>query len=155
MKRAIPFCGIVVLLLCQFAHAEGVAQTAPTSQPVMVSLEDKKALDANMGKEVIVEGTVATAAWSASGRVFLIKFNEGIATNFQGALFAKLREDMEKAFHGDLSDAFEGGKIQITGKLQMYREHPEILINDPKQITILIKGPGHSPHAGPATRPAA
>ena len=52
---------------------------------------------------------------------------------------------MEKAFNGDLSNAFEGAKIQIRGKLQLYREQPEILIDDPKQITILVKGPTTRP----------
>jgi hypothetical protein len=87
--------------------------------------------------------------------VFIIKFKEGEATGFEGAIFASNRSEMEKAFDGDLSNAFEGAKIQIAGKLENYRQHPEIPIHDPKQITILVKGPGHSPHASPATRPAA
>jgi len=144
--------GVAALLLASMAVADSIPAKSPvtqpvTSQPAVVSLSDRKALDANIGKDAIVEGTVSEAAWSASGKVFLIKFKEGETTEFQGALFAKLREEMEKAFAGDLSNTFEGAKIRMTGKLQIYREHPEILINDPKQITILAKGAGNAPHA--------
>ena len=145
---------MVSVLLCGHLLADQVPQTAPTSRPIPVNLSDKQALAANMDNQVIVEGLVSDAEWSPSGRVFLIRFKEGQATQFQGAMFAKYRDDMEKAFNGDLSDAFEGAKIQIEGKLQTYREHPEILISDPRQITILVKGPGNSPHAASATRPA-
>ncbi len=153
LKHAAAF-GVALFLLGQVAFADDDSPKTPTTQPTAVSLGDKQALDANVGKEVVVEGLVSDAEWSASGRVFLIKFKEGETTQFQGALFSKFRDDMEKAFNGDLSNAFEGAKIQIDGKLQMYREHPEILINDAKQITILVKGPGNSPHAGSSTRPS-
>jgi DNA/RNA endonuclease YhcR with UshA esterase domain len=154
-KHGFLFVVMVMLLGWRFAAAAEPVQKAPTTQPVAVSLSDQKALDASMGKDVVVEGLVSEAAWSASGRVFLIKFTEGETTDFQGALFVKYRETMEKAFKGDLSNAFEGAKIRISGKLQTYREHPEILIDDPKQITIVVKGPGNSPHAAPTTQPKA
>ena len=156
MNKAVWFA-LLVFAVAPFSLADAPPATppttAPTTQPVAVNLADDQALQANMGKEVVVQGLVSEAAWSSSGKVFLIKFKEGEQTSFQGALFLKLRDDMEKAFHGDLSDAFEGATIQIQGKLQMYREHPEILINDPKQITILTKGPGHSPHSQATTKP--
>jgi hypothetical protein len=153
MKRFPILGGMVILSLCGAALADD-APRPPTSQPTLVSLSDKQALDANVGKEVIVEGLVSDAQWSASGRVFLIKFKEGEQTQFQGVLFAKYRDAMEKVFNGDLSNALEGSKIRIEGKLQTYREHPEILIDDRRQITILVKGPGNSPHASSATRPS-
>jgi hypothetical protein len=153
MKVFSVLVGIVSLVLGQAVLADDDAK-APSTQPIVVSLSDKQALDANVGKDIVVQGMVSDAQWSSTGRVFIIKFAEGDATQFQGAMFAKLRDDTEKAFNGDLSNAFEGSKIQIEGKLQTYREHPEILINDPKQITILVKGPGNSPHAGSATRPS-
>ena len=152
MRFPAAWIGIVSLLLCRMAVAED--SKPPTTQPIVVSLADEQALKASMGKEVLVEGTVTDAQWSATGRVFLIKFKEGSETQFQGAFFSKIRDDMEKAFNGDLSNAFEGAKIQIKGKLQTYRELPEILIDDPKQITILVKGPGKSPHAGSTPRPS-
>lgn len=154
MRRFPILGGMVILGLCGAALADD-ASRPPASQPVLVSLSDSKAIDANVGKQVAVEGLVSDAQWSASGRVFFIKFKEGEETQFQGALFVKYRDVMEKAFNGDLSNAFEGARIRIEGKLQIYREHPEILIDDPRQITILVKGPGNSPHARPATHPSA
>jgi len=154
VKKFSVLVGIMSLTMGALVLAAPGPQTAPTTQPVLVSLADKQALAASMGKDVVVEGTVSDAQWSTSGKVFLVKFKEGEATRFQGAVFSKFREAMEKSFHGDLSNAFEGARIRISGKLQTYREHPEILIDDPKQITVLAKGPGNSPHASPTTRPS-
>ena len=148
--------GVVTFGLCGSVMAAEDTQKAPATQPAavnLVNLGDKKALSVNVGKDVVVEGTVSDAQWSATGRVFIIKFKEGEATGFEGAIFASNRSEMEKAFDGDLSNALEGARIQIAGKLENYRQHPEIPIHDPKQITIVVKGPGHSPHAA-ATRPA-
>jgi len=155
MLKCSILIGIVVLGLCSAAVAEEKPTTTPTSQPVVVSVGDKQAIAASLGKEVVVEGTVSDAQWSSTGRVFIIKFKEGEATGFQGAILAKTRDAMEKAFHGNLSNAFEGAKIQIAGKLQNYREHSEIVANEPKQITIVAPGPGHLPHASATTLPSA
>lgn len=148
MKRFGAVCGLLVTMVAGFVRADDPASKSPATQPTAIVLGDKQSIDANIGKQVMVEGVVSDAEWSKTGAVFLIKFKEGEATQFQGAMFAKFRDDMEKALGGDLSNLLEGAKIRTTGKLQMYREHPEILITDPKQITILAKGPGNSPHAG-------
>src|SRR6202034_4189294 len=98
-----------------------------------------------IASDVIVEGTISDAKWSTSGRVFLIKFKEADSSEFQGAIFSKNKDVMEKAFNGDLSTALEGAKVQIHGKLQTYREHPEILIDKPEQIVIVEKPPTTQP----------
>ena len=59
----------------------------PTSQPTVVNLADPEALKTNMGKEVLVQGMVSDAQWSASGRVFRIKFEEGSQTH-QGSVLS-------------------------------------------------------------------
>jgi hypothetical protein len=128
--------------------AAGAATPAPVIAP-----GDKAALEANMGKQASVEGMVTDAEWSPTGRVFLIKFEGADATQFQGALLSQNREAVEKAFGPDLTAALEGAKIRLSGKLQMYREHPEILIEKPDQIAVLQKptvAPGDKPKAKPA-----
>ena len=154
MKKRFPLSVLFSLIFCTSIVAGDSPQTAPASQPVVISLASRHELEANIGKTVIVEGTVSDAEWSPSGKVFLVKFKEASATKFQGAMFTKFREPLEKALGGDLSDMLEGAKVQISGKLQVYRERPEIMISEPGQITIVTKGPGHSPHAGGPVHPA-
>ena len=153
---SLPVLSLLLLCVHQVVAQDAAAPPAANAAaPTVIAPGDRKALDASMGNEAIVEGTVSSAQWSASGAVFLVKFTDGDTSQFQGALLARNREPVEKAF-GDLANALEGAKIQLKGKLQMYREHPEILIEKPEQIVVLEKGPGNSPHAGgPATRPAA
>jgi DNA/RNA endonuclease YhcR with UshA esterase domain len=151
MSRTAGLIAAVLCFLSGSIFADGPAQTqpVPTSQPVAVDLADQDALTADMGKLVIVEGVVSSAQWSPSGRVFLIRFKEGRQTRFQAAFFDEQRDTMQQAFNTDLSAAFTGAQLQIVGKLQKYHEHPEILIQSPKQITILTKPPPL-----PATNPA-
>jgi len=139
--------GLLLVAWCTLA----VAQEKPAPPAASISVGDKQAIDANMNKEATVEGTVSDAEWSPTGRVFLIKFQEGETTQFQGAVLSQNKETMEKGLNGDLSNALEGAKIQIKGKLVTYREHPEILIDKPEQIRIVQKGSGTSPHAQTAS----
>jgi hypothetical protein len=134
-----------MVLSLNWSIARGAEQPAPAADAtaaVVVSVADKAALDANMGKQASVEAMVTDAEWSPTGRVFLIKFEGSDSTQFQGALLSQNREAVEKAFGGDLTKALEGAKIRLTGKLQTYREHPEILIEKSDQIVILQKPTG-------------
>ena len=155
MRNAVILAGVFAFLISVQVKAEDPPSTAPTSQPSLIIAGDKQALDAAIGNDVIVEGTVSDAKWSPSGRVFLIKFPESDSSGFQGAIFSKYKDVMEKAFNGDLSTALEGAKVQVHGKLQTYRDHPEILIDKPEQIVILMKAPGQTQNAtiSPSTQP--
>jgi len=144
----VQLAGFVSLLLF-FALVWGVAGAraadAPTTAPAttepaaVISAGDKDALSSHMNNEATVEGVVADAKWSASGKVFIVKFQDADASQFQAAVFAKNKDAMEKAFDGDLTKALEGAKVQVKGKLQTFREHPEIMIDKPDQITVVEK----------------
>lgn len=136
----------VTLLLLSFSRALLAADTeAPTTSPAttapaaVISAADKDALATRLGNEVTVEGMVTDAKWSASGKVFLIRFKDTESSQFQAAIFIKNKDAMEKAFAGDLSKALEGAKVQVKGKLQTFREYPEILIDKPEHLTVVEK----------------
>jgi DNA/RNA endonuclease YhcR with UshA esterase domain len=156
MRNAVILVGVFALLILVQVKAQDAPTTAPTSQPSLIGAGDEQTLNADMGNEVIVQGTISDAKWSPSGRVFLIKFQEGESSEFQGAILSKYKDMMEKAFNGDLTIALEGAKVQIHGKLQTYREHPEILIDKPEQIVITVKGPGKMENAttAPSSQPS-
>jgi hypothetical protein len=156
MKRFQVVLVVALLMHWGFARADDRApQVTEAPKAVVVSLTDKAALDANMGKQASVEGTVSDAEWSPTGRVFLIKFDGAESTQFQGALLSQNRDAVEKAFDGDLTRALEGAKIRLTGKLQTYRAHPEIVIEKPEQITVLQKPSADAPEKTKAKQAAA
>jgi DNA/RNA endonuclease YhcR with UshA esterase domain len=141
--RAMIVCLAFALVPRVFAADEQPA-TAPATEPSagVISAGDKQALQDHMDKEVTVEGVVADAKWSSSGKVFVIKFKDAGDSRFQAATFSKNKDAMEKAFDGDLTKALEGAKIQVKGKLQTFKEHPEILVDKPEQITVTEKAGG-------------
>src|SRR4051812_4504736 len=136
MKRLKLLIACLALVLTARAFA---ADEQPTTGPAIIAVTDKQAMQDHMDKEVIVEGVVADAKWRTSGKVFVIKVKDASDSQFQAAVFSKNKETMEKAFDGDLTKAFEGAKIQIKGKLQTFKEHPEVLVDKPEQITVVEK----------------
>jgi DNA/RNA endonuclease YhcR with UshA esterase domain len=158
MRKHVMYAALAGLLFCGASRAAdeppttaaapppattqpATTRAGPTTQPVALDVSSKQAMSTHVGQHVAVEGTVTYAAWSATGRVFVLRMREGQPTQFQAALFSRARPAMEKAFHGDLSQAFEGARVRIVGKLQTFREHPEIVIDDPTQVTILVPPP--------------
>ena len=147
MKLLIParilLAGLALFVTPRAFAADEQPATAPTTSPSgVISAGDRQVLMDHIDKEATVEGTVADAKWSSSGKVFVIKFKDASDSQFQTAIFSKSKDAMEKAFDGDLSKAFAGAKIQVKGKLQTYREHPEILVDKPEQITVIEKAGG-------------
>jgi hypothetical protein len=136
---------LAVLLNRSFAGAPpATAQSRPgepTSKPVTVDLKDPDALKAAMGSEVIVSGTVASAEWSRTGRVMRIEFNGTEKSRFYAVIFPPQRPAFDQKYSGDVAKALAGAEVQITGKLQLYRERPEIIINRLDQLDV-TKKPG-------------
>jgi DNA/RNA endonuclease YhcR with UshA esterase domain len=143
MKKTSLLVCVAIALLCmgRVVVAEDAPTTAPaTTEPAaVISAGDKDALATHMNNEATVEGVISDAKWSASGKVFLIKFKDTEASQFQAVVFEKNKEALEKAFDADPSKALEGAKVQVKGKLQTYREHPEIIVDKPEQITVVEK----------------
>ncbi|MBC7784616.1 MAG: hypothetical protein H7144_12330, partial [Burkholderiales bacterium] len=108
----------------------------------VVDVTNKAALEAAKGASGTVEGKIAKAEWSRSGKVMNIEF-EG-APDFVGAAFEKARVKLDEGFNGDLAKTLTGAKVRLTGKLDVYGgKAPEyvgrmqIIITAANQITIL------------------
>src|SRR5260221_4624055 len=90
--RTISVAAGLMMLVCLVVRGED----AP--KPIEVSATDKAALTAAMGKDVVVSGTIKQAHWSATGKVMNIEFAD---SELIGAVFAKNKEEIYKAFDGD------------------------------------------------------
>lgn len=124
----------------------------PTSQPTVLSASDKEGIAANMGKEVIVEGTISKAEWSRTGAVMNIDFANAEESRMLAVVFVRNRQKLDEEFAGDLGKALTGAKVRIKGKLQEYggrsqafMGRPQIIINSGSQVTIVEPAPATQP----------
>lgn len=135
---------VLVGLLASWVFAQET-----TTSPAIIEATDKAALDANAGKQVVVQGKVESAEWSNTGKVMNIRFAN--APDFMAAAFERNRKKLDEAFNGDLAKTLTGAQVKLTGKLQKYGGHiPELkdaqqlVITSVNQVTIVA----------PATQPA-
>lgn len=89
-----------------------------------------------VGQTVTVVGRVGRAAKSTgSGHQFL---------NFDGSELSAVcfREDVAKFTDGEPADLYRDQRVELTGKLELYRGKLQIRLNRPEQIRIVIDGDG-------------
>jgi DNA/RNA endonuclease YhcR with UshA esterase domain len=129
MLWAVLFCTMTL-------HAEDTPATQPSTNPAVIQASDLATLKSKVGEIVAVEGVVERASWSASKKVMNIYFKDA-RDGFMCAVFEKNKEKVDAGFEGDAAAKLGGAKIRVTGKIGMFRERPQILIDKPEQVTIL------------------
>ncbi len=140
MKKQLSMAFAMLLMLV----AAGRAQD-PTTQPVLLDVsQSRAAFDDAMGKDVIVQGVVSSAQWSASGKVMNIEFRNADRSRFLAVVFERIRAKIDEGFNGDAAKAFTGAKVRIRGTLDLYggavesmKGRPQIIIGSGDQVTIL------------------
>ncbi len=109
---------------------------APASAPMAVQPVDGAAIDvtdatqiqAKMGQQAIVVGTVSKVATLGASGHRLIEF-EG--ANFN-VFVSKQQIDQSSDW---VLDDLPGKRLQVSGKIESYRDAPQIRGNDPSQLT--------------------
>jgi hypothetical protein len=124
------------------------AQDTPTSQPAVIAVSDNEAITSAMNTQVVIEGTVSTAAWSNSGKVMNINFESAEESRLLAVLFVRDRTKFDEAFNGDVAKTLTGARVRITGKLVEYggkserdKGRPQIVLSDPTQVTLVNPTP--------------
>ncbi len=156
MEGLMKLLGSFAALLCvvSLLHAE---DAPPTTQPAagVIVVTDKAALEAAKGTTATVEGKVALAEWSKSGKVMNIEFAD--APHFVGAAFERNRAKLDASFSGDLAKALTGATVRITGKIdayggkaEKYKDTLQIILSGGNQLTIVTS----APDAPATTQPA-
>ena len=133
------------------AATQPAAATAPASQPASFQATDKDAIAKAVDSTVTVTGTVSRTNWY-NDEILFINFKGTERGDFTVIARQENREALDKAFKGDVASALDGKKIAVTGKVVMYRGHPEIVITRPEQVSILPEDKAEG--AAPATEPA-
>lgn len=116
----------------------GSPATAPTSQPAArLSADDVAGLKSNVGKWVTVTGTISRAELSQSKKVFRIAFKEAGTSGFNSVVFDRNLRAFEAELGADLSAALTGKTVEVTGKLEEYREKPQVVLREPGQLKVM------------------
>jgi exonuclease VII large subunit len=85
----------------------------------------------HVGQMVTVDGVVSEVHHAASGKVIFIDIGGRYPNNAFAAVIFK--EDFDK--FPDV-DALAGKTVDITGAIKLYKDRPEIILNDPRQIKV-------------------
>ncbi len=130
---------LLIAPLGSIARAEDAPASQPSTAPAAgatIEASNTEALKAAVGKDVTVHGKVSGTFTPASGSVLLNNFVG--ATRLFSVAFLKANMDaVNKGFEGDdLAGAIKGKSINVTGKIKMYKDKPEIEVTKPEQIKV-------------------
>jgi DNA/RNA endonuclease YhcR with UshA esterase domain len=142
MHRVIhPLIALLVLFAAACTLGEPATTAPATSNATVVKPDDKEAIAANMDKDVVIEGTIESAAWSGTGKVMAAHFKDGAETKLQAVIFVKNRDKFDKEFSGDVAKALTGAKVRVKGKLKEFKGSPEVVMDTADQVTIVEAAP--------------
>jgi DNA/RNA endonuclease YhcR with UshA esterase domain len=90
-----------------------------------------------VGEKVTVEMEVKSTGKNKG--VFFLNSGEDYKSekNFTGFIGKDGAQKFRDAKIDDPSAHFSGKRVRITGTVKLYREKPEIIIDDPKQVEIV------------------
>jgi DNA/RNA endonuclease YhcR with UshA esterase domain len=119
---------LTALVVCPFADDTKKASIPPS--------EAAKKVD----EKVTVEMEVKSVGRGKSG-VFFLNSEENYKSSSNFTLFINRTgaASFKKAGVVDPAKHFKGKKVRATGTVKLYRERPEIAIEDPKQIELVEK----------------
>jgi len=125
---------IFSLMICLFLP---VVTGDEIDEPPVLHVDDTADIEKSMGKEIYVDGTILEAFWVRDSVLMLTfrKEREG----FIAVSFKKYREELDKAFEGDVAKSLKGVSVRIHGVVEEYNYRPQIVIRDPKQIKLMLK----------------
>lgn len=122
MKRRL-FVGLFVCLSAGSLLAE-------PAKPVVESVENAEWIKAHLDQEVTVKGVVSAKSSASAAGHFFYNFERSDLTLFCFKAVAETLPDEKKP------GAVVGKTIQITGKLALYKDKPQIVIRKAEQMQI-------------------
>jgi hypothetical protein len=124
--------GELVLGIAMISHIDltrSATRSLGTAQAAPITTKDAWG---KIGKSATVEFYVSKAVETSAGSVFLDEKND-YANGFVAALLWRSRS----AFRSDMVSYYEGKTIRVSGKVTRYAGHPQILLTQPSQISLV------------------
>jgi DNA/RNA endonuclease YhcR with UshA esterase domain len=123
---------LVVLLLAPVLARAGDKDAKPLPPAEAAKHVDEK---------VTLEMEVKSVGMSKTGGVAFLNSAEDFRDkgNFTVFLGKDAVEKLKKANGDDLAAHFKGKTVRVTGTVKLYREKPEIVVDDPDQLQVVEK----------------
>jgi DNA/RNA endonuclease YhcR with UshA esterase domain len=131
---AAAFCFAIVVCLSISSLSADDSTHKPAPRPAVIDATDKAAVLAAMPHVVNVCGTVSQIKENDGN--LSISFNGTDQSQFNAVVLKRNREAVEKVHSAGLN-SLDGKRVQVSGKIAMYRERPQIVVSLPEQIVIL------------------
>ena len=124
---------LIAALLLLFATT-----TLSAAEPPVVPLAD---VSKHIDKEATVEFVVQSARLLESGKFCFLNSKKSFTDkdNFTVAINADALAKYAEQDVKDPAEHFQGKTIRARGKISLHREKPQILVEKPEQIVIIIK----------------
>jgi DNA/RNA endonuclease YhcR with UshA esterase domain len=105
--------------------------------PPVVPLDE---VGKHVGKEVTVELVVASSRLLESGAFCFLNSRKHHTDkdNFTVAIDAEGLSQFAEEKIEDPAERFQGKTIRVTGKVSVHRDRPQIVVDDPRQIVIVV-----------------
>ena len=88
------------------------------------------------GKIVTIHGQVINTAFSKNEKVRYLNFGDDFTKCFSVVIFSRHMKKFEEQ-NIEPIDFYINKTVAITGKVKIYKDHPEIIVAKPEQIQIL------------------
>lgn len=123
------------LLICAFAIGCGVIQAAEEPAKVITPEEAAK----RVNEQVTVQMEVKSS--SLRGQVCFLNSEKDFkdAKNFTVFIGREALQKMKEAKIDDPATHFQGKQVRVKGKVTLYRDKPQIVVDAPDQIMLVVK----------------
>jgi len=120
---------VAAVVFAAFTYSQA-QEAAVEEAAVAISATDKVALTANVGKQVVAEGVVLSAAKGSNDGARFLNFSED-----KDGLSALI----VPAVYGDLKplEEYEGKTVKVAGKLETYQDKTQIRVSRISQIEVV------------------
>jgi DNA/RNA endonuclease YhcR with UshA esterase domain len=114
-----------------------MAAAAQAADPPVVPLAEA---GKHVDKEVTVQFVVQSARLLESGKFCFLNSKKNFTDqdNFTAAIDAEALAKFAENGVKDPSEHFQGQTIRVTGKVSLHREKPQIIVEKPGQIVIVV-----------------
>jgi DNA/RNA endonuclease YhcR with UshA esterase domain len=121
---------IVAAVVCAAFTYSQAQEAAVEEAAIAISATDNAALTANVGKQVVAEGVVVTAAKGPNDGARFLNFSDD-TTGLSALIVPAVYSDLKPL------EEYEGKTVKVTGKLDTYKDKTQIRVSRIAQIEVV------------------
>jgi DNA/RNA endonuclease YhcR with UshA esterase domain len=124
------FTMIAAAVVCAAFTYSQAQEAAVEEAAIAISATDQAALTANVGKQVVAEGVVVSAAKGPNDGARFLNFSDD-TTGLSALIVPAVYSDLKPL------EEYEGKTVKVTGKLDAYKEKTQIRVSRIAQIEVV------------------